>query len=217
MDLKLRDKVVVITGGAGSVGRSLTKAFLEEGAIVVSLDKEKGHQSRKKDKRFCFIEADIKKPASIDKAFDAIIKRFAKIDVLINNAGIFSSTPILDITSSSWDGIMETNLRSVLLCSQKAAKVMIKRKYGKIINIASLGGQIGGIYAGADYSASKAGIICLTKSLAKNFGKYGIKQLNISGKSVSFESSLALKVAIKRSRIKRLPQNSSIEIVLDKA
>ncbi len=181
MDLMLKDKIVVITGGAGSVGNALVSAFLEEDAIVISLDKNKERgekivkQMKKNGKRVSFIETDISEPASIDKAFNAIFEKFSTLDVLVNNAGVFSSTPVLDIKPSSWDEIMKINLRSVFLCSQKAVQVMMKKGYGKIINIASLGGQTGGIFASAAYSASKAGIICVTKTFAKNFGKFGIR------------------------------------------
>ncbi len=180
MDLKLKDKVVVITGGAGGVGRSLTEAFLEENAIVVSLDKnkEKGEeieeQFKKKGKEICFIETDVSDQPSIDKAFDAIFKKFSTIDILVNNAGVFSCTPISDITADSWDAIMRMNVRSALLCTQKVLTIMKEKKYGKIINIASMGGETGGIYAGADYAISKAGMISLTKTSAKNLGEYGI-------------------------------------------
>ncbi|MFH1846055.1 MAG: SDR family oxidoreductase [Candidatus Omnitrophota bacterium] len=178
MELDLKGKIAVITGGTGGLGSALVNAFLQENAFVVTLDKnkEKGREQEEcfKDK-VCFIETNVADPISVDDSFDLINKKFGCIDILINNAGIFSSVPFLEIKPGIWDDIMRTNLRSVLLCSQRALKGVKEKKCGKIINIASLGGQTGGIFAGADYSASKAGIISLTKSLAKNFGKYGIR------------------------------------------
>jgi len=180
MDLKLKDKVVAITGGGGGIGSALINTFLEEGAIVVALDKdeEKGEkikeQIEERSNRMLYMVVDVADSLAIEKAFNTIEERFSGLDILVNNAGVFSCTPILNITPSSWDETMKVNLRSVMCCSQQAIRIMQKKGSGRIINIASMGGQTGGIFAGADYSASKAGIISLTKSFAKNFGKFGI-------------------------------------------
>jgi len=177
----LKDKTIVITGGAGSVGKSLIKAFLEEEAIIISVDKNRERMDqvstgfRNSGQRVRSLEADVSDPQSTIAVFQKIREEFGCPDVLINNAGVFSSAPFLDIDTEGWDNTMKTNLRSVLLCSQQAVELMMEREEGTIINIASLGGQIGGIFVGADYSASKAGVICLTKSLAKSYGPYGIR------------------------------------------
>jgi len=181
MNLRLKNKVVVITGGAGGIGMALMRAFLEEKSNIVILDKNR-KEGEKINRRFeneeqevLFYEVDIADSADIDRTFDAILKRYSTIDILINNAGVFSSIPILDISAADWNEIMNINLRSALLCSQKVIPLMMEKQSGVIINVGSVGGQTGGIFAGADYSASKAGIISLTKSLAKNFGKCGVR------------------------------------------
>lgn len=180
MDLRLRNKVVVITGGAGDVGAALSKAFLREEAFVIALDKdaEKGRSLEKqlsgKMGRFHFIKTDVCKPKNVNNAFRLILREFKVIDILVNNAGIFSSSLLLGIKPNFWDKVMQTNLRSALLCVQKALPVMKRKRCGKIINISSVAGQTGGIFAGAHYSASKAGMTSLTKTLARNFGKFGI-------------------------------------------
>jgi 3-oxoacyl-[acyl-carrier protein] reductase len=105
---------------------------------------------------------------------DETMRAFGRIDVLVNNAGIFHRTPIDDLPVEDWDQLMAVNLKGVFLCSQAVLKIMKHQRSGNIINMASMGGQLGGIVAGADYSASKAGVLCFTKSLAKNAGPLGI-------------------------------------------
>ena len=181
MDLKLNNRVVIITGGVGGIGHCLVKAFVKEGAKVVVLDKnkEKGEEVKAKydaeGKHVSFIDTDVSDPQSIDDAFNKINNLYSTIDVLINSAGICSTTPLLDITFSELEKIMKVNLYSVLRCSQRAVGIMKERNHGVIINIASLAGQTSGIFVGADYAASKAGVISLTKSFAKNYGRYGIR------------------------------------------
>ncbi len=96
------------------------------------------------------------------------------MDILINNAGICYLTPFEDITEEEWDKVISVNLKGAFLCSQAVMRAMISQRWGKIVNIASLAGKVGGILVGAHYSASKAGIICLTKSLAKRMAPYGV-------------------------------------------
>jgi 3-oxoacyl-[acyl-carrier protein] reductase len=100
---------------------------------------------------------------------------YGGVDVLVNAAGIFQSGPIDDLTAGDWDRMMAVNLKGVFLCSQAALRHMKARRTGAIVSIASLAGQVGGIHAGAHYATSKAGVISLTKSLAKNAGPFGIR------------------------------------------
>jgi 3-oxoacyl-[acyl-carrier protein] reductase len=101
-------------------------------------------------------------------------KRFGRVDILVNNAGIFKVTPIVDITAEEWDRIMAVNLRGTFLMCREAFRMMREQKAGKIINIASTAGKTGGVNAGAHYAASKAAVICLTKSLANQAAPYRI-------------------------------------------
>jgi len=96
------------------------------------------------------------------RVFKSILNKFARIDILINNAGICSLTPIEDITEEEWDRVMDVNLKGTFFCSQAVLKPMMTQKSGKIVNIVSIAGKVGGILTGAHYSASKAGVISLT-------------------------------------------------------
>ena len=102
------------------------------------------------------------------------LEAFGRIDILVNNAGIFSYTRIDACTEEEWDRMMAVNLKGPFLCAQAVMETMKTQRSGRIINLGSLAGQVGGIVASAPYSASKAGVMCLTKSLARVLGEYGI-------------------------------------------
>ena len=115
------------------------------------------------------IKIDIGESKNLQKLVDTVISEFKRIDILVNNAGICPRTPFERITEKEWNKVLEINLKSVFFLSQKVFPHMKKRKYGKIINIASSAGKTGGLQVGAHYSASKAGVISLTKSSLTGF------------------------------------------------
>jgi len=181
MDLGLRGKVVVITGGGGGIGRATALAFAREGATVVVSDINlEAAQAVAEEVRTLGVPAlavrtDVADPEDAQRLIATTLEHFGRIDVLVNNAGIFQSKPLDDLTAAEWDRVMAVNLRGAFLCAQAALGPMKAQRSGQIINLGSLAGQVGGIVAGANYAASKAGIICLTKSLAKNAGPFGIR------------------------------------------
>lgn len=181
MDLGLRGKVVVITGGGGGIGRATALAFAREGATVVVSDIDlEAAQAVAEEVRALGVPAlavrtDVADPEDAQRLIATTLEHFGRIDVLVNNAGIFQSKPLDDLTAAEWDRVMAVNLRGAFLCAQAALGPMKAQRSGQIINLGSLAGQVGGIVAGANYAASKAGIICLTKSLAKNAGPFGIR------------------------------------------
>jgi 3-oxoacyl-[acyl-carrier protein] reductase len=179
METGLKDKVVVITGGGGGIGLACALAFAAEGARIVVADvnaaaAEKAAREVGSTERAVAVRVDVTSPESIQSMFDASLAAFGRVDVLVNGAGIFHRTPIDDLTVDEWDQLMAINLKGVFLCSQAALRLMKPQRSGKIVNLASMGGQVGGIVAGADYASSKAGVLCFTKSLAKNAGPFGI-------------------------------------------
>jgi 3-oxoacyl-[acyl-carrier protein] reductase len=179
MDLGLKDKVVIITGGGGDIGRAIALAFAREGArlAISDLDLRAAEAVAEQvggENSAIAVRTNVTDPDSVRELFETVVARFGRVDVLVNGAGIFHGIPIDDLTVLQWDSLMAVNLKGVFLCSQAAMRVMKPRGYGKVVNIASMGGQVGGIVAGADYSASKAGVACFTKSLAKNAGPFGI-------------------------------------------
>jgi 3-oxoacyl-[acyl-carrier protein] reductase len=170
--MEFTGKVAVITGAASGIGRQTATLMGERGAIVVIADVQEklAHEVvenlRTKGITVQFIKTDITHIGQIQALFSETIAMYKKLDILVNCAGIGRLTRIPDITPEEWDLVLSVNLKSVFFCSQEALKYMCARKDGKIITLASAAGKIGGIAVGAHYAASKAAIICLTKSLA---------------------------------------------------
>jgi len=177
---ELKGKIAVVTGGARGIGKAIAQTLAKEGANVILCDVDyKTAQSAVneiQDQGFVAsaVKMDVSCGKEVKKVFEDILNKFARVDILINNAGICYLTPLEDISEEEWDKVISVNLKGTFLCSQAVMQAMISQKWGKIVNIASLAGKVGGILVGAHYSASKAGIICLTKSFAKRMAPYGV-------------------------------------------
>ena len=178
--MELKDKVAVVTGSNGGLGQAIAQNLAREGArlILIDINIRKSEELLKDictstSKGFA-IKVNISKKSDIEKMVAQTMSKYNKIDILVNNAGICSLTPIKDVTEKEWDKIIDINLKGTFFCSQIILNEMIKKKSGKIINIASASAKIGGVAVGAHYSASKAGIICLTKSFALQAAPYKI-------------------------------------------
>ena len=178
MDLK--ERVAIVTGAARGIGAAIASLLAERGAAVVIGDINfKGAQVKAKelaDRGFqaLAVEVDVMDEASIERLVRSAVDSFGRIDILVNNAGVNNNTPIPDMTVEQWDRIIDLNMRGTHLCSKAAIKEMIKNSYGKIINIASMAGQVGGLKVSPDYTSAKAGIIGLAKAYARYGAQYGI-------------------------------------------
>lgn len=178
--MKLENKVAIVTGSAQGLGRATALTLAREGArIVVSdLNLEKAKRVVEEIKisggEAIAVKVDVSKKEDVESMVKATISEFSQIDILVNCAGICSSSPILEIRAEEWDRIFAVNLKGTFLCSQAVFREMIKRGSGKIVNISSASAKIGGVVVGAHYSASKAGVICFTKSLALAAAPYKI-------------------------------------------
>jgi len=179
--LRLKGKVAIITGGARGIGKAIALKFAYEGASIVLVDvlEDELYGSAREIKdigsEVLVIKADVSMVSELEKIVSNTIKLFNKIDILVNNAGIFSHSSLEELTEEQWHKVINVNLKSALFLSKYVAIYMKKQGGGKIINIASTAGITGGYYAGIDYSISKAGIITLTKALARRLAKYNIK------------------------------------------
>ncbi len=177
---ELKTKVAIVTGGAQGIGKAISHTLAKEGAYVImcDIDYTLAQNTVNDIKNQGFAASAFKMNVScgeeVKRTFENILSKFTRIDILINNAGICSLTPIEDITEEEWDKVMDVNLKGTFFCSQAVLKPMMTQESGKIVNIASIAGKVGGILTGAHYSASKAGVICLTKSLALRLAPYGI-------------------------------------------
>lgn len=181
--LKLRNKVVLVTGAAGQLGRALCQAYRTQGARVIGAD-----QDLNKRKIFPGVDyrsMDIADEFSVRKTFDQIHERYKKIDILVNNAGISTFDPFWDRPESSFDRVMDVNLKGTFWCIQHFARHHRRKKSGgSIINIGSIYGVVSpdpGIYTDCSrhspevYGASKAGVIQMTKYFAVHLAPYQIR------------------------------------------
>jgi len=177
---KLNNKVAIVTGGGTGIGRTIALGFAAEGADVVicsrniaNLDKVSG-EIESLGRRSLAIAADISDKQQIVVMVKQTVDTFGQIDILVNNAGIAHVINLLDTSEEIWDEIINTNLKGTFLCIQAVAGHMIKKKYGKIINISSVAGRGSGLDNGVSYCASKAGVIQVTQNAAFELGPYGI-------------------------------------------
>ncbi len=177
--LDLDGKVAVVVGGSSGIGRTMALGLAQGGADVVSsarrmeLVNSLADEIEALGKKSLRITCDVADRASLEKLLAACIEKFGKVDILVNAAGITKRAPTLDYPEADWTRIMDTNLTGILRTCQVFGRHMIERKYGRIINIASMGSFLG-LFEVAAYSASKSALASLTKSLAIEWAKYNI-------------------------------------------
>lgn len=177
--LDLEGKVAVVVGGSSGIGKVLALGLAQGGADVVSsarrqdLVNELAGQIETLGKKSLRITCDVGDRNSLENLLNTCIKAFGKVDILVNAAGITKRAPSLDYPEEDWNRILDTNLTGTLRTCQVFGRHMIERRYGRIINIASMGSFLG-LYEVAAYSASKSGLASLTKSLAIEWAGHGI-------------------------------------------
>lgn len=173
-------KVALVTGAATGIGRRIAVTLARDGADVAIADLNMDEalvtaaEVEQAGGRAVCVCTDVAEEQAVLDLFAAVDRQLGCLDILINNAGICELTPILDLTVAAWDRMMAINLRGAFIASREAFRRMKEACSGRIVSIASMAGKMGGAAAGAHYSASKAGIICLTKSLALQTAPYGI-------------------------------------------
>lgn len=179
---KLDGKVSLVTGARRGMGRTHALALAEQGAkvAVTDIDLEECRKVVEEIKaqggEAAAWKLDVSNSAEVDSVFGEVTKHFGGLDILVNNAGILNLKPALEMSEDDWDKVLDVNLKGQFLCARRAAKEMMKNKWGRIINIASIAcGGVGVGYAGAaHYASSKGGIIGLTESLASEWADLGI-------------------------------------------
>ena len=177
--IDLRDRVAVVTGGAQGIGRAIAERLLASHAAVTVWDRDLELAARtcrelSSHGSIMPVGCDIRDPAAIERARDATLQAFGRLDVLVNNAGIAGpNATVWEYPIEAWAQVLEVNLTGAFLCCRALVPIMIAQGYGRIVNIASIAGKEGNPNACA-YSASKAGLIALTKSLGKELAAYDI-------------------------------------------
>lgn len=180
------EKIAIVTGGSRGIGKAIVEALARKNVkVVANYNQSEKNAKRLKEeleKENIFIDifkADVSERQEVKSMVNYVIKKYGRIDILINNAGIDQEKMFQDITDEDWDNIMKVNLYSVFCMTQEVIQYMINRKSGCIINISSIYGINGGACAVA-YSATKAGIDGITKALAKELGPSNIRVNSIA-------------------------------------
>jgi len=207
--MRLEKKVVLITGASGGIGESLALSFAQEGTDLILwdiiepkialLDKIKNFS-----REVLFQKVDITKMEEVGKAMGENCEKLKRLDVLINNAGITRDNLLLRMSEEDWETVMKVNLKGTFNCIKTASKFMMRQKYGKIINIASVIGLIGNI-GQSNYAASKAGILGLTKSAARELARFKINVNAIAPGYIDNPMTQKLPLKVKEEMLKNIP------------
>jgi len=176
----LKDCVAIITGAGKGLGKTIAEEFYKEGALLALFDiqydlvENLAKKLDSSEERVMAIKADVTDEMMIKDGMSKVFNKFGKIDILINNAGISLHKPTKEMSVEDFNKVININLNGPFICSKSVILYMEKQKRGKIVNIASLGGRTGRPGVGVNYAASKAGVIGLTQTLARELGPSGI-------------------------------------------
>ncbi|MEW6675242.1 MAG: 3-oxoacyl-[acyl-carrier-protein] reductase [Nitrospirota bacterium] len=203
-------QVSIITGGARGIGKAIAEGFARKGVNLAIADvnidaaKETAAELAQYGVKTIALKLDVSNSGEVKKAFEEVLNEFGRIDILINNAGITRDGLILRMKEEDWDAVIDINLKGVFLCSREAVKTMSKQRYGRIVNITSVAAFIGNP-GQANYSASKAGIVGLTKTIAKEYASRGITVNAVAPGFIKTAMTDALSENIKQEMMNMIP------------
>ncbi len=173
-------RVAIVTGAAQGMGFAIAARLLRDGARVVLADVNGGGLARAVEQLGAWreaahaVEADVTNGSDVARMVAEATARFQSIDILVNNAGVLRSSSVDRISDTEWDLVVDTNLKATFLCAQAVIEVMKPKRYGKIVNMASMAGRATSTLGGAHYTAAKAGVLGLTRHLARELAAYRI-------------------------------------------
>jgi len=178
---KIKGDTAIVTGASSGLGVSFAEALADEGANLViaarrydKLVKIAEELARKHNVKVIPVKTDVSSEDEVVNMVRTAVEQFGSLEIMVNNAGIASLSPSVDMTLEEWKKVIDVNLTGVFLCARTAAREMIERKYGKIVNIASIYGAVGDIFHAAPYYASKGAVINLTRGFAIEWAPYRI-------------------------------------------
>jgi len=207
----LKDKVAVITGSARGIGKAIAEEYASNGAKIIISDimLDKAEETASEIKSIynvdtMAVKADVSKYEDVEILINQTIEKFGKIDIIVNNAGITRDNLIMRMSEQEWNLVIDINLKGVFNCTKAVSRPMMKQRYGKIINITSVVGEMGNP-GQINYSASKAGVIGMTKTTAKELGSRGIRVNAIAPGFIVSEMTDKMTDQAKESLIKLIP------------
>ncbi len=207
-----KDKVAVITGASRGIGKSIALALAAQGASIVAVDMDQAStdavvaELEAAGGKALAVVGNVTVTADAERMIDAAMEAFGRVDILVNNAGITRDGLLMRMKDEDWDAVLSVNLKGAFLCTRAAFKVMSKQRYGRIINIASIVGQMGN--AGqANYCASKAGLIGLTKSNAREMAKRNITVNAVAPGFISTAMTDALSDKVRAELTSQIPMD----------
>ncbi len=208
--MELKDRVALVTGGAQGIGRVIGEELTRAGAHVVLGDVNlEGAQAtaeviNNNGGSASAVKIDVSNATEVKQIFDFILKDKKPVDIVVNNAGITRDGLMIRMKESDWNLVLDINLKGSFLCSQQAAKQMMKQKSGAIVNIASIVGVMGN-FGQANYSASKAGVIGLTKTLAREVASRGVRVNAVAPGFIDTEMTRILDETVRQKLIEQIP------------
>lgn len=208
--MEFKGKVALITGSARGLGKAIAEKLASLGAAVVISDvlteqtEETVKEFREKGYEAFAIRADVTGADDVKNMIDTIMAKYERLDIVVNNAGITKDTLMVRMSEEFWDKVISVNLKGAFLVTQAAGRVMMKQRYGRIINISSVVGLMGNI-GQANYSASKAGLIGLTKSSARELAPRGITVNALAPGFIETDMTKSLTDAVRESYMQGIP------------
>lgn len=209
--MSLKNKTAIVTGGSRGIGRAVSIQLARQGANVVvnysgsqKAAEETAALCRSLGAESIAVQADVSRPKQCAALFDKAVDKFGSVDILVNNAGITKDALIIRMSESDFDEVIDTNLKGAFLCMKLAARIMMKQRSGRIINMSSVVGLRGN--AGQlNYSASKAGLVGMTKSLARELAGRGVTVNAIAPGLIETDMTEKLPAAARQEMIKSIP------------
>ena len=204
-------RVAVVTGGSRGIGRAICTALAEKGCCVV-VNCRHGVQAAEEPAALCgekgaqalVVQADVSAPEGCEALFSQVQKAFGRVDILVNNAGVTRDNLIMRLTEEDYDKVLNTNLKGAFLCCKAASRLMMRQRYGRIVNLSSVVGLRGNAGQTA-YAASKAGVIGLTKSLAKELASRGVTANAVAPGYIATDMTAALPEAARADMVQQIP------------